>query len=131
MITIRLLRRDHASRTGDVLFGDVGRCRRAGENVELAGGDVIEGGGVDAEVFGEDGFGVALEEFGDEEGAVFGEVAAVEDEEEFAAVAEGLDVVGDACEEGCVSGTHARINGEMEVMYLQERTTHAQPANHP
>ena len=37
-----------------------------------------------------------MEEFGDEEGVVFGEVAAVEDEEEFAAVAEGLDVVGDA-----------------------------------
>lgn len=82
--------------TRDVLLGDVGGRGRPGEDVQLAFRNIVESAGVDLQVFGEDGFGVSLEELGDQERAVFAELAVVEDEEELDAVAEGLDVVGHA-----------------------------------
>lgn len=91
VVGVGLVERGEAGAAGDVLRGDVARLGVAGEDPELVSGDVVEGGNVGAEVFGEDGFGVAEEEFRGEEGVFLGEGAVVEDEEEFAALFEGLD----------------------------------------
>lgn len=56
---------------------------------------MVKGGSIHAQVLGQNGFGIAFEELGDEKGAIFAEFSTVEDEEEFDAVVEGLDAVWD------------------------------------
>lgn len=56
---------------------------------------MVKGGSIHAQVLGQDGFGIAFEELGDEKGAIFAEFSTVEDEEEFDAVVKGLDAVWD------------------------------------
>lgn len=56
---------------------------------------MVKGRGIHAQVLGQNGFGIAFEELGDEKSAIFAEFSTVEDEEEFDAVVEGLNAVWD------------------------------------
>ena len=93
MVRVRGGLGDGAGGARDVLLGDVGREGRAGEDVELAVGEVVEGRDVGAEVLRDDGFWVALEELRGEEGVALVEGAVVEDEQKLGPVRAGLDRV--------------------------------------
>lgn len=95
MVRVRLIQRNDPSGTRAILIRYIGRRLRPRENIQLPAGQIIKRRDIGAQVLGEDLLGRAFEEFRDEGGAALREAAVVEDEQEFGAVAEGLDAVRD------------------------------------
>lgn len=95
MIRVAAIARNRTRRPRDILLRDVLGSGCARQDVQLSRGQMVKGRGIHAQVLGQNGFGIAFEELGDEKGAVFAELSTVEDEEEFDAVVEGLDAVWD------------------------------------
>lgn len=95
MIRVAAIARNRTCRPRDILLRDVLGSGCARQDVQLSRGQMVKGGSIHAQVLGQNGFGIAFEELGDEKGAIFAEFSTVEDEEEFDAVVEGLDAVWD------------------------------------
>lgn len=95
MIRVAAIARNRTRRPRDILLRNVLGSGCARQDVQLSRGQMVKGGSIHAQVLGQNGFGIAFEELGDEKGAVFAEFSTVEDEEEFDAVVEGLDAVWD------------------------------------
>ena len=103
----------------DVLRGEIGWRRCAGEHVELLLGSIVESGDIGSQIFCHCRFRSSEEKLRGEERDFFGKSARIEDGEEFGPLGESLDGVGQSggkipdvsCVEIVVGGLTVSIDG--------------------